>query len=58
MFGLFKKRPKRLNEDVQTVVYRMFKEKRDIEDIMNEFNLDKEEIIQMIQDEKRIRRGE
>ena len=45
-------------ESIQKVVYRNFKEKRDIEDIMKEFSLSKEEIITMIQDEKKIRRGE
>jgi len=54
LFGKTKKE----TESIQKVVYRNFKEKRDIEDIMKEFSLSKEEIITMIQDEKKIRRGE
>jgi len=53
-----KKKSKKTQESMQKVVYRLFKEDRSIEYIMDTFNLEKQDIILMIQDEKRIRRGE
>jgi len=58
MFDLFKKKDKKIKENLQEVAYRMFKEKRTIEEIEINLNISKKEIIRMIQDQKKIRRGE
>lgn len=52
------KKEEEQKESIQSIVYRLFKEKYDIEYIMLEHSLYKEEIIKMIQNERILRRVE
>ena len=58
MFEIFKKKEEEIKENKAEIAYRMMKEKKTIEEIMENLNLNKMEVVDLIQMQKKIRRGE
>ena len=60
MFGFFNKKEqyKLLKEKKEDIVYRMYKDKEPIEYIMETVNASKTEVLEMVRQKKKERRGE
>ena len=58
MFEIFKKKEQILKETKAEIAYRMMKETKSIQEIMEALDLEKLEVIELIRMQKKVRRGE